>query len=230
MELDTALLGNSEQVLSEFPDNSIDLCFTSPSPYLHGDKGIGNETDRDEYIHSLVRIFWEVRRVLKPTGCLWLQLQDRHQENGVLDRIPEQLTNFLVAQTWQLRSKCIWVRTEKADYQEDYNRFIRDWEYLYFFTKSKVHYFNNPRQKVQSSVFYADYKAPRKNEFESGFPEKIIERCISLCCPPNGVILDPLAGAGTTGVVAKRMGRRFILIDIDPIKVDAMKGRLGIRY
>ena len=129
---------------------------------------------------------------------------------------------------WLRRSDCYWVRTEKFDYQEDYNRFARDVEHLYFFTKSKDHYFNNPSQKVQSSVFYADYKPP-KQEFASGFPEKIIERCITLTCPPKGVVLDCLADSGTTGVVAKRMGRDYILVDIDYDKVLAMKARLGER-
>ena len=68
---------------------------------------------------------------------------------------------------------------------------------------------------------------PPKQEFASGFPEKIIERCITLTCPPKGVVLDCLADSGTTGVVAKRMGRDYILIDIEYEKVLAMKARLG---
>ena len=58
----------------------------------------------------------------------------------------------------------------------------------------------------------------------------MIERCIHLGCPPNGIVLDPLAGSGITGVIAKRMNRRFILIDLDEIKVKDMKERLGVKY
>lgn len=141
--------------------------------------------------------------------------------------IPEVVVNHLRLSGWLLRSKCYWVRTEKADYQEDYNRFTRDVEHLFFFTKSKDHYFNNPGQRVQSSVFYADYKAPRQGEWESGFPEKIIERCIQLTCPPNGTVLDVFAGTGTTGVVAKRMNRDYILIELDYDKYMATRARLG---
>ncbi|MBC7328292.1 site-specific DNA-methyltransferase [bacterium] len=46
------------------------------------------------------------------------------------------------------------------------------------------------------------------------FPEELVERCIKLGCPPNGVVLDPFAGSGTVGKVAKEMGRKAILIEI----------------
>lgn len=42
------------------------------------------------------------------------------------------------------------------------------------------------------------------------FPEALIERPILAGCPRDGLVLDPFAGSGTTGVVAKRLGRRFI--------------------
>ena len=48
------------------------------------------------------------------------------------------------------------------------------------------------------------------------FPEKLIEPCILAGCPVGGVVLDPFFGAGTTGVVAKRFGRDFIGIELNP--------------
>lgn len=223
-------MGDSVKVLQDFEDNSIDFCFTSPSPFGFGGKGIGSQQSRFEYTMSLGALFKQVYRVLKPTGSVWLQLQDNHDEDGSMNRTPEAVTNYLVSVLdFKLRSKCYWVRTEKFDYQEDYNRFARDVEHLYFFTKSKDHYFNNPKKKVQSSVFYADYRPPRKHEFESGFPEKIIERCIKLSCPPKGIVLDPLCDSATTAVVAKRMGCPFIMIDIDETKVMAARARLGLK-
>lgn len=48
------------------------------------------------------------------------------------------------------------------------------------------------------------------------FPEKLVEPCILAGCPENGIVLDPFAGSGTTGVVAKRLGRKFIGIEINP--------------
>ena len=47
------------------------------------------------------------------------------------------------------------------------------------------------------------------------FPEKLVDPCIQAGCPQGGIVLDPFMGSGTTGVVAKRLGRRFIGIDIN---------------
>jgi site-specific DNA-methyltransferase (adenine-specific) len=221
----TILHGDSIEVLKTLPPNSIDFVFTSPSPFGHGKEGIGSEDDPEKYVINLVVLFQELYRVVKPTGCVWLEMGDYHDNEGKLLGIPEDF--ICLVDKWILRSKCYWVRTEKFDYQEDYNRFARDVEHLYFFTKSKDHYFNNPRKKVQSSVFYADYSPPKDNSFESGFPEKIIERCISLSCPEKGVVLDPLCDSASTAVVAKRMGRPYIMIDISYDKVLAARARLG---
>ena len=48
------------------------------------------------------------------------------------------------------------------------------------------------------------------------FPEKLVEPCILAGCPESGMVLDPFAGSGTTGVVAKRLGRNFTGIEINP--------------
>jgi site-specific DNA-methyltransferase (adenine-specific) len=220
--------GNSIEVLKGFEPESIDFVFTSPSPFGFGGQGIGSEQKEFDYLKNLTELFNELYRVVKPTGCCWINLSDRHDENGIHNNLAEGFViHNKVNNMWRLRSRCYWVRTEKFEMQEDYNRFARDVEYLYLFVKdTKNHYFNNPSQKVQSSVFYADYKPP-KQDFASGFPEKIIERCISLTCPKNGIVLDCLADSGTTGVVAKRMGRPYIMIDISYEKVLAVKARLG---
>lgn len=47
------------------------------------------------------------------------------------------------------------------------------------------------------------------------FPEKLVETPILAGCPKDGIVLDPFAGSGTTAVVAKRLGRRFIGIEIN---------------
>lgn len=47
------------------------------------------------------------------------------------------------------------------------------------------------------------------------FPERLIEPCILAGCPEGGTVLDPFAGSGTTGVVAKRLRRNFIGVEIN---------------
>jgi len=48
------------------------------------------------------------------------------------------------------------------------------------------------------------------------FPPELPERCIKAGCPEGGVTLDPFAGSGTVGMVANRLSRRAILIDLNP--------------
>lgn len=58
------------------------------------------------------------------------------------------------------------------------------------------------------------------------FPEKLIEPCILAGCPKGGVVLDPFTGSGTTGVVAKRLGRHFVGIEIKPDYQKMATGRI----
>jgi DNA modification methylase len=47
------------------------------------------------------------------------------------------------------------------------------------------------------------------------FPPELIVDCIKAGCPVNGIVLDPFFGAGTTGVVARKLGRNFIGIELN---------------
>lgn len=59
------------------------------------------------------------------------------------------------------------------------------------------------------------------------FPQKLIEPCIMAGCPKGGTVLDPFAGAGTTGLVAKRLNREFIGIELNPEYVTLAEKRLA---
>jgi DNA modification methylase len=48
------------------------------------------------------------------------------------------------------------------------------------------------------------------------FPPKLIEPCILAGCPLGGTVLDPFGGAGTTGLVADRLGRSAVLVELNP--------------
>jgi len=58
--------------------------------------------------------------------------------------------------------------------------------------------------------------APFSEAHFATFPPALIEPCILAGCPKGGVVLDPFGGAGTTGLVADRLGRDAILIELNP--------------
>ena len=57
---------------------------------------------------------------------------------------------------------------------------------------------------------------PNKMYHFAMFPEKLIEKPILAGCPENGIILDPFIGSGTTARVAKKLGRNYIGIELNP--------------
>mgnify|MGYP007071568294 CR=1 FL=1 len=58
------------------------------------------------------------------------------------------------------------------------------------------------------------------------FPPALIEPCILAGCPEGGTVLDPFGGAGTTGLVADRLGRNAILIELNPAYADMAERRI----
>lgn len=58
--------------------------------------------------------------------------------------------------------------------------------------------------------------APFSEAHFATFPPALVEPCIKAGCPVGGTVLDPFAGAGTVGLVADRLGRDAILIELNP--------------
>ncbi|MEA7169387.1 site-specific DNA-methyltransferase, partial [Salmonella enterica subsp. enterica serovar Virginia] len=58
------------------------------------------------------------------------------------------------------------------------------------------------------------------------FPERLIEPCINAGCPVGGVVLDPFFGAGTTGVVALKLDRSYVGIELNPDYIELAKNRI----
>lgn len=60
----------------------------------------------------------------------------------------------------------------------------------------------------------------------AAFPPKLIEPMILAGCPEGGVVLDPFMGAGTTGMVAKRWGRHYVGIELNPEYIEIANNRI----
>lgn len=95
LNLDSIYLGDAREVLSTFPERSIDCCVTSPPYYGLRDYGvsgqIGLEQTPEEYIERLVAVFHEVRRVLKDNGTLWVVIGDSYNGSGKAGNNPEYM-------------------------------------------------------------------------------------------------------------------------------------------
>jgi DNA modification methylase len=109
---DTALLqGDAATVLATLPAGLADTCLTSP-PYwaqraYDSPDGFGREPTPEQYVDRLVMTCREIRRVLKPTGSIWLNLGDTYRRKNLLG-IPWRVALALQADGWILRNAIIW--------------------------------------------------------------------------------------------------------------------------
>ena len=71
---------------------------------------------------------------------------------------------------------------------------------------------------------------PFKEAHFATFPPDLIEPCIKAGCPENGIVLDPFAGAGTTGIVARSLNRTAILIELNPEYIEISKNRIDKEF
>ncbi len=67
---------------------------------------------------------------------------------------------------------------------------------------------------------------PFKGAHFATFPPKLIEPCILAGCPPDGTVLDPFFGAGTTGLVAQQHGRNWIGCELNPVYAEMATKRI----
>ena len=66
-----------------------------------------------------------------------------------------------------------------------------------------------------------------KTGYPTQKPEGVLRRLVAASSRPGGWCLDPFAGSGTLGAVCLQLGRRFVLIDENPIAAEVMRDRLG---
>ena len=84
----------------------------------------------------------------------------------------------------------------------------------------------HPDGKNKRDVWAVASEAFKEAHFAT-FPTKLIEPCILAGCPEKGTVIDPFFGAGTTGLVADRLGRDCIGIELNPKYIEIAEERLN---
>jgi site-specific DNA-methyltransferase (adenine-specific) len=67
-----------------------------------------------------------------------------------------------------------------------------------------------------------------KTGYPTQKPEGVLRRMVAASSRPDGWCLDPFAGSGTLGAVCRQLGRRFVLVDVNPVAVEVIEQRLGV--
>ena len=138
------ITGDALEQLKNLPDCSVDCCVTSPPYYGLRDYGIegqiGLEETLEEYIDNLVRVFHEVKRVLKDDGTLWLNIGDSYKRK-VLMGIPWLLAFLLQIDDWYLRQDIIWYKPNCMP-ESVTDRCTKSHEYIFLLSKQPKYYFD----------------------------------------------------------------------------------------
>jgi site-specific DNA-methyltransferase (cytosine-N4-specific) len=150
-----------------------------------------------------------------------------------LVQIPARFSIEMGKRGWILRNELIWHKGNCIPSSAK-DRFTVEFEKLFFFTKSKRYHF-----KTQSEPAVTGNPAGRNarcvwkiNPSQFGeahyatYPEALCEIPIDAGCPPEGVVLDPFFGAGTTGLVALKQAKDFVGIELNPEYVKMAVQRL----
>lgn len=163
--INQVIIGDSFQVLKTLESNSVDCCVTSPPYYGLRDYGVngqlGQEKTPELFIENLVKVFREVRRVLKDEGTLWINIGDSYwggkgmsgSDSPVqkdLIGIPWMLAFALRADGWYLRQDIIWSKTNCMP-ESVKDRCTNSHEYIFLFSKSRKYYFDQIKEPTISN-------------------------------------------------------------------------------
>lgn len=182
---------NANALQIPLADSSVQCCVTSPPYYGLRDYGtpaqLGLEPTPDEYVANMVAVFREVCRVLRPDGCVWLNLGDSYANNpgngrggesvdgglphrsGVdktraglkpkdLIGIPWRVAFALQADGWWLRSEIIWHKPNPMP-ESVTDRPTKSHEQMFLLTKSARYFYDADavREKTGNEMNPADY-------------------------------------------------------------------------
>jgi modification methylase len=235
LPVDTIIEGDCLEELKKLPDRSVDLVFADP-PYnlqLGGDllrpdnskvDAVDDHWDQfesfeayDAFTRAWLR---ECRRVLKDDGAIWV-IGSYHNIFRV--GVAVQDLGF-----WILND-VVWRKSNPMPNFKG-TRFTNAHETLIWATKSRGgrrYTFNYDAMKMANDELQmrSDWTLPlctgdERLKDDAGAkahptqkPEALLHRVIMASTKPGDVILDPFFGTGTTGAVARRLGRRFVGIE-----------------
>ncbi len=241
--------GDCVEIMNALPEGCADLVFADP-PYnlmLEGelrrpdnskvdavDDGwdqIGSFADYDRFTREWLTA---ARRVLKPTGALWVigSYHNIFRVGAILQDLGFWIMNDV-----------IWRKTNPMPNFRG-KRFTNAHETMIWATrdrKQKTYTFNYEAMKAMNDELQmrSDWTLPicsggERIRDESGAkahstqkPEALLHRVIVSSTKPGDVILDPFFGSGTTGAVARRLGRKFIGIERDARYAKVARARIS---
>ena len=259
---DCVLVGDAGAGLAALPEGVVQTVVTSP-PYWSlrdyaADGQIGVTEPLPLFVKSLVAVFDQVWRVLRPDGTVWVNLGDSYTSGnrgwrapdrknparamgrrppnpeGTKDKeligVPWRFALAMQEAGWWIRSDIVWHKPN-CQPESVRDRPTRAHEHVFLFTKSERYRYDvdavrGPNGRRLRDVWDINTVGFPGAHFAT-FPEELVHRCIAIGSEEGDYVLDPFLGSGTTAVVARATGRRFVGCEINPAYVDLVVSRLA---
>ena len=247
--IDTIIKGDCVTALNRLPEHSVDVIFADP-PYnlqLDGDlhrpdqskvDAVDDHWDQFESFaaYDAFTRAWMLaaRRVLKPNGTIWVigSYHNIYRVGAIMQDIGFWMLNDIV---WRKTNPMPNFRGRR--FQNAHETMIwasRD-------AKSKGYTFNydamkaaNDDTQMRSDWLFPICQGGERLKGEDGAkvhptqkPEALLARIIMASSKPGDVILDPFFGTGTTGAVARKLGRHFVGVERERAYIDAASARIA---
>ena len=248
LPIDTILVGDCIDHMNALPAGSVDLIFADPPYNLQLEQGltrpdqskvdaVDDDWDKfDSFAHydQFTRAWLKAaRRLLKPDGAIWvigsyhnifrvgtaLQDLDFWMLNDVIWRKANPMPNFRGTRFTNAHETLIWAsRSQKSRVTFNYEA---------------MKLANDDRQMRSDWLFPICTGAERLKDEDDGKvhptqkPEALLFRILNATTKPGDIVLDPFFGTGTTGAVARKLGRHFIGIEREESYVSAALQRIA---
>ena len=219
--LNQILCGDCLTVMQKMPDESVDLVVTSPPYNLRNTTGGGLKPgasrkwsrlnhgyshhddcmSHDEYVEWQRECLTEMLRLLKSNGAIFYNHKWRVQAGLMQDRQD-------IVGGFPVRQVIIWQRAGGINFSDHF--FLPTYEVIYLIAKPDFRLIPKANSIGDVWKIRQDYKNPHP----APFPVALVSRMISATTAE--IVLDPFAGSGTTAVVAKKLGRQYIGIELSP--------------
>jgi site-specific DNA-methyltransferase (adenine-specific) len=144
-----------------------------------------------------------------------------------LQGVPWRVAFALAERGWLVREAIVWVKPN-ARPESVRDRLSQRYEMVFLLARSAEHWWAPTRRDDEiggTGIWVIPAPRSRWGHVAAG-PVALAERCLRYGCPPGGVVLDPFAGSGTTGIAARAAGHAFVGIDLDPASHAIARRRL----
>ena len=233
LPINQIICGDAIEIMKKIPNNSIDMTFADPPFNLN--KKYGNYKDtkaENDYIQWCEKWLTEMVRIIKPTGSMFVH------------NIPKWLIHF-ANHLNKIAFFKHWIAWDSMGTPLGKTLLPSHYGILFYTKNQKGFKFNelrsphkkcphcgemikdyggkknqiNPYGTLLSDVWSDIHRirhGSRRDQHPCQLPEPLLERLILMTTNEGDIVLDPFIGAGTSALAAKRLGRNFIGIDIDP--------------